>query len=240
MEKLSNIVKTESVSRDNINCLYETSKLWLSACAIPVTIRKGLLSESLQTMQEQATDHNGVEYKYDEETDKCIKNVYTRGLNILNNNSSKPIIISEQTLSKIVNSYEKIKNDKCIEKFDDNEIIVEGIYENGVFDCINRFGRMKIEKDKLILLIQNNKVQKPTGKMWDTLGKYFNTNKNTIKVRCVNKVYDKSRLVGYIIIDDNGKTMQIKKEELKQAIRNGQIDCINLTLTSDNRLMFKN
>lgn len=49
----------------------------------------------------------------------------------------------------------------------------------------------------------------------------------------------KNHIIGYKIIDENKKTVAVKSDVLKRAIRSGQVEVINLTLTSDNRLIDK-
>lgn len=43
--------------------------------------------------------------------------------------------------------------------------------------------------------------------------------------------------MGYRLVDLNGQKQNVKPEILKEAIKNGQISVVNLTLTSDNRLV---
>lgn len=59
-----------------------------------------------------------------------------------------------------------------------------------------------------------------------------------ISVKCIQKFRDKNNhIYGYRLQDINGKTQDVKPENLKQAIRCNQIHVINLVLTSDNRLV---
>lgn len=63
-----------------------------------------------------------------------------------------------------------------------------------------------------------------------------------LKVRVIRKYKDPKTelLVGYTIQDmSNGNTMNVYKDQLKQAIKAGQVDCINMTMTSDGRLIGK-
>jgi hypothetical protein len=56
--------------------------------------------------------------------------------------------------------------------------------------------------------------------------------------KCVEKNRDKyGNILSYVLEDTNGKTMTIKSKELKNAIVKGVIGVLNLTLTSDNRLV---
>ena len=61
-----------------------------------------------------------------------------------------------------------------------------------------------------------------------------------IIVKCLHKFRNKNnQIIGYTIQDKNGNTVDVKSEYLKQAIRNSQIKVLNLTLTSDNKLIDK-
>ena len=59
-----------------------------------------------------------------------------------------------------------------------------------------------------------------------------------MKARCIEKVRDKNnRIIGYILLDQSGNKLKIKSDALKNAIKNNKIEVLNLTLTSDNRLI---
>lgn len=59
-----------------------------------------------------------------------------------------------------------------------------------------------------------------------------------IQAYCTNKIRGKQgKIIGYKIQDKNGNTLDVKSEYLKQAIRNKQINVLNLKLTSDNKLI---
>ena len=59
-----------------------------------------------------------------------------------------------------------------------------------------------------------------------------------IQAKCVQKFRDNTgKIYGYRLQDLNGKTQDVQPDNLKAAIRNKQIHIVNLTLTSDNRLV---
>lgn len=61
-----------------------------------------------------------------------------------------------------------------------------------------------------------------------------------IKAKCTKKYRDnKGRIYGYELVDLNGNKQEIKAEELKSEIYKKHIDVVNLTMTSDNRLIDK-
>lgn len=61
-----------------------------------------------------------------------------------------------------------------------------------------------------------------------------------IQAKCIEKFRDKQgRIYGYRLIDLNGKTQDVTPDNLKNAIKTGKINIVNLTLTSDNRLIDK-
>ena len=63
-----------------------------------------------------------------------------------------------------------------------------------------------------------------------------------LKGKVIRKYKDPNTdlLIGYTVQDLNtGKTMNVYKDQLKQAIKTGQVECINMTMTSDGRLIGK-
>lgn len=61
---------------------------------------------------------------------------------------------------------------------------------------------------------------------------------NIIISKLVNKIRDKSNnIIGYELIDQQGRKAQFKSNDLKNMIRAGQIKVIGLTLTKDGRLV---
>ena len=61
-----------------------------------------------------------------------------------------------------------------------------------------------------------------------------------LKVRVIKKFHDeKGILLGYTIMDEQGNTRNVYKDQLKRAVASGQVDAVNMTLTSDGRLIGK-
>lgn len=59
-----------------------------------------------------------------------------------------------------------------------------------------------------------------------------------LKLKCLHKYRDKnSNIIGYGLIDIQGKTYKVSSNDLKQAIKQGRVQVVNLTLTADNRLI---
>ena len=59
-------------------------------------------------------------------------------------------------------------------------------------------------------------------------------------IKCIEKIRDsKGRITHYKIQDTKGNTKIVTAKQLKVAISNMQVNCVNLTLTSDNRLIDK-
>ncbi len=59
-------------------------------------------------------------------------------------------------------------------------------------------------------------------------------------VKCINKIRDgKGKIIGYTLQSSTGETKKVEKNSLKEAVRNGKIGIVNMTLTSDNRLVDK-
>ena len=61
-----------------------------------------------------------------------------------------------------------------------------------------------------------------------------------ITCKCIQKFRDRNNVIyGYRLIDINGKTQDVTPADLKNAIRNKQVNVVNLSLTSDSRLIDK-
>ena len=60
---------------------------------------------------------------------------------------------------------------------------------------------------------------------------------SVLKVKVVQRFKKGNKIIGYRIQDINGKTMDVEAEKFKQVLRSGQAECVNMTLTSDNRLI---
>ena len=58
-----------------------------------------------------------------------------------------------------------------------------------------------------------------------------------ITVKCIQKFKKNNRIYGYQLQDSQGNTKDVTPDQLKTAIRNNQINIVNLTLTLDNRLI---
>lgn len=59
-----------------------------------------------------------------------------------------------------------------------------------------------------------------------------------IQAKCIEKFRDSTgKIYGYRLQDINGQVQDVRPENLKTAIRNKQIHIVNLTLTTDNRLV---
>lgn len=62
-----------------------------------------------------------------------------------------------------------------------------------------------------------------------------------IQAKCIEKFKDANGTIfGYRLIYSNGQVQDIKANNLKSAIHNGQIHIVNLRLTSDNRIITTN
>lgn len=59
-----------------------------------------------------------------------------------------------------------------------------------------------------------------------------------IQTKCIQKFRDKKgKIIGYRLQDLNGKTQDVASDNLKNAILKGDVHVVNLTLTSDGRLV---
>lgn len=59
-------------------------------------------------------------------------------------------------------------------------------------------------------------------------------------IKCIEKYKDKNGVIThYKIQDSQGEIRIVTSKQLKTAIQNKQVDCANLALTSNNRLIDK-
>ncbi len=87
-------------------------------------------------------------------------------------------------------------------------------------------------------ITDGNKTMVVAREQLDNQVKAGNVKVNCIKVQCLDKQRDKNNnIVTYTLKDSTGKQMQVAAKSLKDAIYNYRVECNNLTLTSDNRLV---
>lgn len=63
--------------------------------------------------------------------------------------------------------------------------------------------------------------------------------KTVIICECTQKIREGNKITGYKLRDKNGAEIKIDSETLKKYIKSGQMQVLNLTLTSNNRLVDK-
>lgn len=56
-------------------------------------------------------------------------------------------------------------------------------------------------------------------------------------IKCMDKQYKGNKIVAYIISYLDGSVERVDSDTLKNALASGQVECINLKLTSDNRII---
>lgn len=60
----------------------------------------------------------------------------------------------------------------------------------------------------------------------------------SVKCKAIGKITNKkNETIGYKLIDTVGNIMDVPSKQIKNAISSGQIQCVNLKITSDNRLI---
>lgn len=99
-----------------------------------------------------------------------------------------------------------------------------------------------------VLAVQNNQIQITDGnktmvvdrKQLDNQIKAGSIEIDALIVKCLDKQRDtNSKITAYLIVDKSGKQMTVEPYRLKNAIYNYQVVCVNITLTSDGRLVDK-
>ena len=59
-------------------------------------------------------------------------------------------------------------------------------------------------------------------------------------VKALNKIYKGSKCIGWKMMDFNGNVMDATTESIKQAILNGSVNAINLTIANNGELVMIN
>ena len=168
-----NTLDKDVLTKEEKDLFYENSKLWTSACSIPLTERKELLKKCANKLKNELDDpRTGNEYFEKDEFILCMKHVYTTAQEVLNSVNNRPAYISKERFERLLKAYDK---DDC----------------------------------SLLLIC------------------------------CIDKIYKGNKIIAYVIEDQYHRRNEVTPEQLKDAIRNRTVECINLTLTSDNRLISK-
>lgn len=99
---------------------------------------------------------------------------------------------------------------------------VLGRTSNGLIEITNGVKTISIPREELSTKIKENKI----------------VIANSIKIKCLKKQRDKNNnIIAYLVQDRSGNKKVFSAKELKAAIYDFRFDCINLTLTSDGRLV---
>ena len=239
--KIMNIMKAldkDILTKEEKDLFYESSKAWTSACSIPLIERKELLKKCANKLKDELDNpRTGNEYFEKDKFILYMKHVYTTAQEILNSVNNKPAYISKERFERLFKAYDNKCDADMINAWD--MVTVRCHYAKDIYEIEDAKGELGyLPKNKIITLIKNGKVNKPTDKeLLDTFGKYFNN--NVLLVCCVDKLYKGNKIVAYLIEDQHGRRNEVTPEQLKDAIRNKIVECTNLTLTSDNRLISK-
>ena len=62
---------------------------------------------------------------------------------------------------------------------------------------------------------------------------------NDMQVKIVDVIMNKSKVVGYVLMNTNGIRENMTKDELKERMRNNEFVVVNATLSKNNRLFIK-
>ena len=61
-----------------------------------------------------------------------------------------------------------------------------------------------------------------------------------LKLKAVSKLFDRyGRVAGYTLCDGLGNLKQVSNNDIKDAIKSGKVDILNLIITKDNKLIEK-
>lgn len=239
------LLDKDILTEEEKDLLHESSKAWLSACSIPLIERKQLLIKCTNKLKSELDNPStGDEYFEKDKFILYMEYVYTTAQEILNSVDNKPCYINSNRLENLIKAYnipalltniEDIAGSVYIQTYDTNK-------KYHVIKYRHAYGKKySVTEDMLIKLIKECKIEKPDRYMcMEHLRQYFEkTTKNILKVKCIEKKYEGRKIMTYVIQDEHGRVNVVTSEALKEAIRNNAVECLNLTLTSDNRLISK-
>lgn len=247
-DKVLSIMKTldkNVLVQEEKDLFHESSKLWISACSIPLCKRKQLLIKCANKLKDELDDpKTGNEYFEKDKLILSMKHVYTTAMEILNTIDNKPLYIDTAKLSKLMGAYSKPALTKFDEIKEQQKMVIYTYDSNKkehILKNIHNGNTYTVVEEDLIKLIINDKIYKPDSYIcMEHLRQFFEKhNKNILKVRCIEKKYDRRKIIAYVIQDEHDRVNVVTSEALKEAIRNNTVECLNLTLTSDNRLINK-
>ena len=243
--KIMKTLDRDVLTNEQKELFTESSKMWISACSIPLAERKQLLIKCANKLKEEIDNpKTGNEYFEKDRFILSMKHVYTTAMEILNSVDNKPLFIETKRLSKLMGAYSKpsLTLSNNINEADKMYIFTYDYNKlRHVIKNRNTGNKYTVTEEELIKLIKNGKIEEPDSYMcMENLRQYFEKpKKNMLTISCIGKVYNHNRIIAYDIQDEHGKVTTVASKELKEAIRSGKVNCINLTLTSNNRLISK-
>lgn len=215
--------------------LCESTWAWLSACCLPVRDRLELLNTCMKRLTGNHTLDESLkklEAQLKNKTAQDAIKITPNELKLLNtvyNNTWECASLDTLILSLRPNFFnlKKYKFDKkadrlqCSFAFGKNG---RGTYERRLDS--NMFKTM-CESGIIVNDANSQKLLKEIGVS------------NDMQVKIVDVIMNKSKVVGYVLMNTNGIRANMAKDELKERMRNNEFIVVNATLSKNNRLFIK-
>ena len=218
--------------------LCESTWTWLSACGLSLRDRVELLVACKKRLTGNHT------------LDEPLKKLEAQ---LKNKTAQDAIKITPNELKSLDTVYNKTRQciglDELIENLRPNFFKVkeykEYRYSNklGRFQCRFAFG--KNDRGTYELILDSNEIRTMCAsgivvndansqKLLKEIGV-----SNDMQVKIVDVIKDKSKIVGYVLMNTNGIRANMAKDELKERMRNNEFVVVNATLSKNNRLFIK-
>lgn len=247
-EEMYKLLKEISKSNPDEDLFNEAQLTLMTACAIPIDRRQNLLKTSTAKLKKEMS--SCIESGNPDELLKYMRIVYSKACKIIDNNFANPILINEKLINNAMRSWDEVNGIEMAKNYANNELnVVDYDKDENIYTVLKSNGtEINCREHYLKQLILLGKVKRPSDiRLMTLLQNYFSNDNNTkasvqiqagvLQVKCVKKCYTGCNITAYIIQDISGATKKVTSEALKSAIKNNKVNCVNLKLTSDNRLV---
>lgn len=215
--------------------LCESTWAWLSACCLPVRDRLELLNTCMKRLTGNHTLDESLKKLEAQLKNKTAQDAIKitpnelQSLNTVYNNTWECASL-DTLINSLRPNFFKLKKYKFDKKADRLQCSFafgkngRGTYERRLDS--NMFKTM-CESGIIVNDTNSQKLLKEIGVS------------NDMQVKIVDVIMNKSKIVGYVLMNTNGIRANMAKDELKERMRNNEFVVVNATLSKNNRLFIK-
>lgn len=215
--------------------LCESTWAWLSACSLNLRERVELLA----TCKKRLTDNHTLDESL-KKLEEQLKNktaqdaikITPADLQFLNTvyKNTWQYASFDTLLNSLRSNFFKLKKYKFNKKEDQLQCsFAFGKNDRGTYEKWIDSGMFKTMCERGIVVndVNSQKLLKEIG------------SNSGMQVKIVDTIMNKSRVVGYVLMDTKGTRVNMTKDELKERMRNNEFLVVNATLSKNNRLFIK-